>query len=55
MRKISKQMHNAASDFAVSVREAEEDKNLNQAFSALSQVMNQCVACHDLYKADQAE
>jgi len=55
MRKISKQMHNAASDFAVSVREAEKDRDLNQAFSALSQVMNQCVACHDLYKADQTE
>ena len=55
MRKIGRQMHKAASDFALSAREAEKDRGLNKALSALSQVMNQCVACHELYKAGQAE
>jgi len=55
MRKISKQMHKAASDFALSAREAEKDGEINRAFGALSRVMNQCVACHDLYKANVAE
>lgn len=51
MRDIGSQMHKAASDFAISAREAEKDGGLNKAFAALSQVMKQCVACHDLYRA----
>lgn len=55
MRNISKEMHKAASDFALSAREAEKDGGLNRAFAALSQVMKQCVACHDLYRDDQTK
>jgi hypothetical protein len=55
MRNISKQMHKAASDFALSAREAEKDGGLNRAFAALSQVMKQCVACHDLYRDDRTK
>jgi len=55
MRTISKRMHQAASDFALSAREAEKDGGLNRAFAALSQVMKQCVACHDLYQDDQTK
>jgi len=55
MRNIGMQMHEAASSFALSAREAEKDGGLNRAFAALSQVMKQCVACHDLYRADRAD
>jgi len=52
MRQISRQMHQAATDFALSAREAEKDGDLNKALAALSQVMKQCVACHKLYKTE---
>jgi hypothetical protein len=52
MRHIGRQMHQAASDFALSAREAEKEGGLNRAFAALSQVMKQCVACHELYRDD---
>ncbi len=52
MRQISRRMHQAATDFALSAREAEKDEDLSKAFVALSQVMKQCVACHELYRAD---
>ena len=55
MRQISRQMHQAASDFALSAREAEKEGDLNRAFAALSQVMKQCVACHELYRDDLAD
>jgi len=55
MRSISKQMHKAASHFALSAREAEKDGELNKALAALSLVMKQCVACHDLYRTDRSE
>ena len=51
MRQISKQMHQAATDFALSARETKQKEDLNKAFASLSQVMKQCVACHKLYKA----
>lgn len=51
MREMSKQMHQAASDFATTAREAEKEKNLSKALAALSPVMKQCVACHDSYRA----
>ncbi len=53
MRNIGTQMHKAASDFALSAREAEKDGGLNRnrVLTALSQVMKQCVACHDFYRA----
>ncbi len=55
MRNIGRQMHQAASDFALSAKEAEKDGGLNKALIALSQVMKQCVACHDLYRADRTQ
>ncbi len=53
MRNIGRQMHQAASTFALSAREAEKDGGLskNKVLTALSQVIQQCVACHDLYRA----
>ncbi|MDX2506949.1 MAG: hypothetical protein QNL62_21085 [Gammaproteobacteria bacterium] len=52
MRNIGRQMHEAASDFALSAREAEKDGSVNRAIAALSQVMKQCVACHNAYRAE---
>jgi len=50
MGQIGTAMHKAASRFAVAARDAEIDGGLNKAFSALSQVMQQCVACHSAYR-----
>jgi hypothetical protein len=43
-------MHRAASRFAVAARDAAVDGGLEKAFGALSQVMQQCVACHAAYR-----
>jgi len=50
MGAIGTQMHQAASRFAISARDAELDGGLHKAFSALSEVMQQCVACHSSYR-----
>ncbi len=50
MGKIGTRMHQAASRFAIVARDAEIEGGLNAAFSALSDVMQQCVACHAGYK-----
>ena len=55
MREIGTKMHKAASDFALTARAAEKNGDLKQALSALSQVMKQCVACHQLYRANRPE
>ena len=55
MREIGTKMHKAASGFALSARAAEKNGDLKQALSALSQVMQQCVACHQLYRANQPD
>jgi hypothetical protein len=47
---IGTNMHRAASRFAIAARDAELEGGLNKAFSALSEVMQQCVACHSSYK-----
>jgi hypothetical protein len=47
---IGTNMHRAASRFALAAKDAELDGGLNKAFSALSEVMQQCVACHSAYK-----
>lgn len=47
---IGTNMHKAASRFAIAARDAELEGGLNAAFSALSEVMQQCVACHAGYK-----
>lgn len=50
MRGIGAEMHAAASRFAVAARDAEVSGDLGAAFGALSQVMHQCVACHQGYR-----
>ncbi len=50
MGRIGQQMHRAASRFAVATRDAEIDGGLNKAFAALSDVMQQCLACHAAYR-----
>ena len=50
MRAIGTNMHRAASRFALTAKDAELEGGLNKAFSALSEVMQQCVACHKGYK-----
>jgi len=50
MGAIGTNMHRAASRFALAAKDAELEGGLNKAFSALSEVMQQCVACHKGYK-----
>ena len=50
MGEIGTNMHRAASKFALAAKDAELEGGLNKAFSALSEVMQQCVACHSGYK-----
>jgi hypothetical protein len=50
MSRIGTKMHRAASRFAMAAKDAELEGGLNKAFSALSEVMQQCVACHSAYK-----
>lgn len=53
MAKIGTNMHHAASRFALAARDAEIDGGLEKAFGALSEVMQQCVACHSAFKIHQ--
>jgi hypothetical protein len=50
MRLIGSGMHRAASRFAVAAHDAEVTGDLGAAFGALSQVMQQCVACHEGFR-----
>ncbi len=50
MGAIGTKMHHAASRFAIAARDAAVDGGLEKAFGALSEVMQQCVACHSAYK-----
>jgi cytochrome c556 len=50
MRAIGTAMHHAASQFAITARDAEVTGDLGAAFGALSQVMQQCVACHEGFR-----
>jgi len=50
MRAIGLGMHRAASRFAIVARNAEVTGDLGAAFGALSQVMQQCVACHEAFR-----
>jgi len=50
MRTVGTAMHRAASRFAMAARDAEVDGNLAGAFAGLSEVMQQCVACHAAYR-----
>ncbi len=50
MGAIGTNMHQAASRFAIMARNEAVDGGLELAFGALSEVMQQCVACHAGYK-----
>ncbi len=50
MRQAGSGMHRAASRFALVVQEASVDNNLPRALGALSEVTQQCVACHTGYR-----
>lgn len=50
MGKIGTNMHRAASRFAIAAKDAELEGGLNKAFMVLSEVMQQCVACHASYR-----
>jgi len=50
MGAIGTRMHQAASRFSRAAKDAELDGGLNKAFSALSEVMQQCVTCHSGFR-----
>jgi cytochrome c556 len=50
MAAIGQQMHHAASRFALAARDAEVEGGLDKAFGALSDVMQNCLACHSAYR-----
>lgn len=50
MGNIGTRMHQAASRFAVTARNAEIEGGLSQAFEALSKVMQHCAECHQAYR-----
>ncbi len=50
MRATGTAMHQAASRFALKARDAELEGGLAEAFGGLSEVMQQCVACHESYR-----
>ena len=50
MAAIGTGMHRAASRFAISASDAEIEGGLAKAFGALSEVMQQCVACHAAFR-----
>ncbi|MES9958281.1 MAG: hypothetical protein ABW086_14630 [Sedimenticola sp.] len=50
MGAIGTNMHRAASRFALAAKNAELEGGLHKAFSSLSEVMQQCVACHSGYR-----
>jgi hypothetical protein len=50
MEEIGNNMHKAASRFAVIAQETAVDRNLPRAVDALSQITQQCVACHAGYR-----
>jgi hypothetical protein len=51
MQDIGTQMHKAASRFALVAQESSVDGNASRAIGALSEVTQQCVACHSSYRA----
>ena len=50
MSAIGTEMHHAASRFSIAAQNAAVDDGLGKAFAALSEVMQQCVACHSGYR-----
>ena len=52
MRASGTAMHHAASRFSIAAQYAAVDGGLNAAFTALSEVMAQCVACRTAYRVN---
>ncbi|MEJ1297617.1 MAG: hypothetical protein RPU64_01385 [Candidatus Sedimenticola sp. (ex Thyasira tokunagai)] len=50
MATIGTEMHRAASRFSIAAQNAAIDGGMSKAFAALSDVMQQCVACHSGYR-----
>ena len=50
MREIGTGMHQAASQFAITVVDASTDNDLKPALGALAKVTQQCIACHSAYR-----
>lgn len=50
MQEIGTEMHHAASRFSRTAQEVAVDGNLAKALESLSQVTQQCVACHAAYR-----
>ncbi len=50
MQEIGNNMHRAASRFAVKAQDAQVTRDLPRALGALSEVSQQCVACHAGYR-----
>ena len=50
MQEIGNNMHRAASRFAVKAQEAQVTRDLPRALGALSEVSQQCIACHAGYR-----
>lgn len=50
MQEIGNNMHRAASRFSVKAQEAQVTRDLPRALGALSEVSQQCVACHAGYR-----
>jgi hypothetical protein len=51
MQDIGTAMHKAASQFALVVQETGADGNVQRSVAALARVTEQCVACHQGYRA----
>jgi hypothetical protein len=52
MRAMGIAMHRAASRFAIKAKDAAVEGGLSDSFGALSDVMQQCVACHSGYRVN---
>lgn len=50
MNQLGWEMHKAASRFALVAQESSVDRNLPRALGALSEMTQQCVACHAGYR-----
>jgi hypothetical protein len=50
MRDIGSKMHQAASQFAVTAKDAGVTGDVRPALTAYSRLMQQCVACHSTYR-----
>lgn len=54
MRVLAENMHEAATRFATDARNAAKEAELDKTLSSLSNVIEQCVACHAVYRVHQS-